>query len=110
MTRITASYDWQAGQCSLEVLDHAAGSVQVCAAISALVYALAGYIKNAEHSAAVLVQENTVEKANARFRFMAGDEGCGAFLAVAIGLMQIAKQYPAYASMEFLENKGMDPT
>lgn len=108
MTKITGEYNWQEGRCLLEVTDHATGSEQVCAAVSALVCALAGYLKNAEHSAAVLVQESSVEPAKARFRFMAGDEGCGAFLAVVIGLMQIAKSYPEYVSMDFHENKGRE--
>ena len=104
MTRVTGSYDWLSGECELEVLDHATGSERVCAAVSGLVCALAGYLKNAEHSLAALVHECTVEPGCCRFRFSAGDEGCGAFLVTAIGLEQLAEEFPGYVQAEITDN------
>ena len=61
----------------LQVCGHATGSVQVCAAVSGLVYALAGYVQN---DACVNDNICDIMEADARLSFSGGEQaaGCGA--------------------------------
>ena len=65
-----------------------AGRDIVCAAVSALVYALAGYLEETGQAARVCIRRGFAEVEGA------GD--CGAaFALVRCGLAQLARQYPA---------------
>ena len=104
MTRIEAEYDQRTGHCRLTANGHAEGSEQVCAAVSALLGALAGYMENARRSGAVTVWKQQLSGGRAELDFMSsGEEGCGAFLAVCVGLLQVAEQHPDYAEISLKE-------
>ena len=77
----------------LQVCGHATGSVQVCAAVSGLVYALAGYVQN---DACVKDNICDIMGADARLSFSGGEQAAGAFWCVVIGLEQIAKANPTF--------------
>ncbi|MDY3701883.1 MAG: hypothetical protein SO107_14830 [Flavonifractor plautii] len=74
---------------------HATGSPQVCAAISGLLYALAGYARNAGYGLRERLDSGDVYM---EFRGGAGMEA--AYDMAVIGLMQIAAQYPEYLEIE----------
>lgn len=90
-------------RCFLSLYGHATGSCEVCAAISALAYAMAGYLTNAELEGRAEVYTMKMEGGSVVIH-ASGDERCvGACEAVLLGLRQIAEQYPDYLSMDFLE-------
>lgn len=102
MTRIFANRGVEEGRCYLSVIGHAEGSEKACAAISGLVYALAGYLIN---STGVMVRVDTLDSADAVFDFLGDRDAVGAFTCVVIGLAQIAKEYPDQVQMEYVETK-----
>lgn len=81
------------GLCVLTMDGHATGSETVCAACSAVVYALAGYLANAGAHIED-VQESTLESGMARL--VCRGDACveTAYRMAGIGLAQIAQQYP----------------
>ena len=87
----TVYYEAQGGRCLLSVRGHATGSPAVCAAVSGLVYALAGYLVNCE---GVLLYNKVLDSGQALLHFQ-GDQGAqAAFRVTLIGLAQIAKAHP----------------
>lgn len=100
MTRIYV--EPQRPHCLLSAQGHAMGSEAVCAAVSGILYALAGYL--ACH-----------EKADRRRHVMAparalleydGDEGVeAAYTMAAIGLLQIEKAYPEQIKVTIKEKE-----
>lgn len=102
MTRIYAEYGAEVGRCYLSVKDHATGSEKVCAAVSGLVYALAGYLHNAT---GVDVRAESLESGDAVIEFWGDQMAVGAFLCTVIGLGQIARQYPDYVDMDYVKGK-----
>lgn len=85
-------YEAQGDRCLLSVRGHAVGSEAVCAAVSGLVYALAGYLVNCE---GVLLYNKVLDSGQALLHFR-GEEGAqAAFQMAVIGLAQIAKAHPA---------------
>lgn len=81
---------------------HATGSETVCAACSAVVYALAGYLANAgEHITEF--RESTLE--SGRACLICRGDVCveAAYRMAGIGLAQIAKQYPDLAEVLFTD-------
>lgn len=102
MTRIYAERGTNNGRCYLSVKGHATGSSQVCAAVSGLVYALAGYLMNAT---GVDVRGESLESADAVIDFFGDQMAVGAFLCTVIGLRQIAKEYGDFVEMEYVEGK-----
>lgn len=103
MTRIYAERGTENGRCYLSVKDHATGSVKACAAISGLVYALAGYLVNAT---GVDVRGESLESADAVIDFYGDQMAVGAYLCTVIGLGQIAREYSDYVEMEYIEGKN----
>lgn len=85
------------GTCEILATGHATGSEQVCAGISAIIYSLAGWLKNSDCE----VQELTLEPGMARICFQKGSntEAAGAFAMAVIGLMQIAASNPESCSV-----------
>lgn len=98
MTRAYAERDGDRFSLSLE--GHATGSVEVCAAVSCLIYSLAGYIRSSP-GAAVECLELASGKAVLAFR--GGAEAKGAFEAAVVGLLQLAAQYPEQLIVEAQE-------
>lgn len=74
----------------LSVQDHATGSEQVCAAVSALVYAFAGYVKTAEANRKAQVYNLKLDSGKALIHCH-GDRDVGtAFDTVVMGLVQVS--------------------
>lgn len=70
-----------------------AGRDIVCAAVSALVYALAGYLEETGQAERVDIQKG--------FADIRGTGGCGAVLAlVRCGMAQLAQAYPGCVEIE----------
>lgn len=93
MTRITARTE--DGACCLESTGHAAGSPAVCAGISALLYALAGWLLNRPEGLAG--DSILLEDGHAVFRIRQPTrETAAVFEAVVIGLLQIQLTSPEY--------------
>lgn len=103
MTRIYAEHNPLVGRCYLRVKDHATGSVETCAAISALVWALEGYLHNAT---GIKIRTERVDSADVTIEYWGDQMAVGAYLTTIIGLLQIAKQYPDYLDMDYVEAKN----
>jgi len=92
-----------AGRISLRMEGHAGfnpGNDPVCAACSALAYALMGYIINAQDVREVYALD--VATGHVRIEASGGRELAGAFECAVIGLQQLAAQYPKNVSVKFL--------
>ena len=88
---------------SISCHGHATGdNPLVCASISTMVTALGGYLENMETSEGES-KDYSLEEGNATFSFSAAEkpnaEVKGAFLCCAIGLMQIANEFPDYVKI-----------
>ncbi len=94
MTRI--SFYEKNGHFGVKASGHASGNPSVCAAISGIMYALAGYLQNAECA----MQRVKLNAADAEIEFSGGEAEAAVYLMTVIGLMQIAKSYPEYAEIE----------
>lgn len=98
MTNITMQGD--GGRYRLAAVGHAAGRPEVCAAVSAIVYALGGYLKNLEQARAVTLGTFLLESGAAELEVVGplpADGWAGvqaAFGMAAVGLLQIAAKYP----------------
>lgn len=97
MTNITIQCS--GGSFKLTAVGHAAGSPEVCAAVSAIVYALGGCLKNLEAAGTVELRALTLESGCAEIE-AAGQESRIAFEMAAVGLMQIAAKYPELVQAE----------
>lgn len=94
MTKIThKSY---CGCYSIHAEGHASGSKEVCAAISGILYALKGYLLNAEAD----IKQADLSEANAHIVFYGGLEAKSVYQMTVIGLAQIANSFPEYASIQ----------
>lgn len=94
MTTITAEdYRLKDGRTmyAIRAEGHAIGGSKVCAGISAIIYALAGYVRN--HTG---VEVDTLEllKGYADISFCGGEAALAAYQMAAIGLAQIAYTHP----------------
>jgi uncharacterized protein YsxB (DUF464 family) len=78
------------------VKDHATGSDIVCAAVSALVYAFAGYAANF----AAETYGMRLESGNATIHCTGGDDVEASFNTVVTGLKQIELSHPEYIKVE----------
>lgn len=76
---------------------HATGSAQVCAGISALLYALLGWLTNAGDAE---IDEAEMEPGHAHIVSLGGGDATEAAWDMAvIGLLQIEQQYPDYITV-----------
>lgn len=66
---------------------HATGSVEVCAAVSTLVYTLLGYLKNAD---GVAVENAELADGYAEIEFSGGECARVAYELICIGFLQLA--------------------
>ncbi len=98
MTRATAKKDGD--RYKLLIRNHATGSPEVCAAVSGIAFALAGYLENARDVLTEL--DYTLSEANADFRFSGGKEAETAWNMAVIGLKQIEASNPEYFCEEIL--------
>lgn len=93
MTRVTLKED--GGRYSVVCEGHATGSCEVCAAVSTLVYALLGYLKNADD---VVVEKSELAGGYAEIEFSGGERARVAFGMVSIGFLQLER-----ANKNFIE-------
>lgn len=80
----------EGGHCLLRLEGHATGKPEVCAAISGLVYSLAGYLSNTETE----IYRMDLEPGDVTLHFNGGEREIGAFEMTVIGLRQLERQYP----------------
>lgn len=85
MTRVTLKED--GGRYSVICEGHATGSVEVCAAVSTLVYTLLGYLKNAD---GVAVENAELADGYAEIEFSGGECAKAAYELICIGFLQLA--------------------
>lgn len=86
MTRVTLKKS--DGRYSVICDGHASGSVEVCAAVSTLVYTLLGYLKNAD---GVAVENEEIADGYAEIEFSGGERARVAFELISIGFLQLAQ-------------------
>lgn len=80
----TVRLERDGGAYSVEAKDHATGSAEMCAAVSCLVYTLAGYLRNVE---CVDISEMTLEPGDARIVWSGGTDE--PWLMTVIGFLQL---------------------
>lgn len=85
----------------LSAKGHATGSVEVCAAISGILYALAGYL-TLEESAKV--NRHHMESANVLLDYSGGDRVESAYSMAMVGLLQLRDAYPELVEVKISEN------
>lgn len=101
---MTTGYaELEGSRCLLTLDGHATGSPAVCAAISGLVYALAGYLTNAERDGRAEGYAMELEPGRVRIHASGDDRCVGACEAVILGLCQLAESEPEYLTMEILD-------
>lgn len=89
------------GYYSIELFGHATGSDKVCAAVSGLVYALAGYLDN---DTDVRWKNVDLSPGLASFDWEGGAESEGAWRMAIIGLAQLEKAEPERIKVHIPEN------
>lgn len=82
-------------RCLLVAEGHATGSERVCAAISGIIYALAGFLAN-ERAEVDEMQVPVLGDGMARLSCEGSERVCAAYQMAAIGLAQIAKEHPNF--------------
>lgn len=84
MTRVTLKEDG----CRYSVIceGHATGSVEVCAAVSTLVYTLLGWLKNAD---GVSLEKEKSADGYAEIRFSGGENARAVYELICIGFLQL---------------------
>lgn len=85
---------------AIVVTDHATGSDKVCAAISGILYALAGYLRNAK---GVDIHNLRMEDGYVSIGWTGGKKDLAALQMTCIGLMQIEKAHPELIKTEISE-------
>lgn len=75
----------------------------MCAAISSLLCALAGYLTNAVRERYVEIREWRMDSADVLLEFDGDTGALAAFEMAVIGLLQIEKAYPQYVQAGFEE-------
>ncbi len=103
MTRIYAEKDGP--RCILSAQGHATGSVEACAAVSGILYALAGYVTNAMRERHVEVFTWRMESGDVQLDFNGDDGTEAAFETAVIGLAQIAQAHPEQVCVEYREER-----
>lgn len=101
MTQVYA--ERRGNRCILSAQGHATGSVEVCAAVSGILYALAGYLTNAVRERYIEFYENRMEDADVLLDFNGDDCTAAAFEMAVIGLAQVGQQYPEFLQVEYRE-------
>ena len=77
---------------------HATGSQEVCAAVSGILYALAGYVENNRHG--LIYQRWSMDSGDVDVTFRGGERAEAVYQMTLIGLLQIEKRYPEYIRVE----------
>lgn len=90
MTQVYLEQDGQRYTVSCQ--GHATGSVEACAAVSCLVYTLAGWLRNTS----IPVLKEKLEDGKALIQFHGGDAAQTAFDMITVGFLQLQAQYGDY--------------
>ena len=99
MTQVHA--ERSGNRCILSAKGHATGSVEVCAAASGILFALAGYLANAIRERYIEFYENRMEEADVLLDFNGDECTAAAFEMAVIGLAQIGQQHPEFLRVEY---------
>lgn len=91
------------GRYHLSAKGHATGSEQGCAFISGILYALAGYLTNAEAEGYAEVSEMRLAPGDVSIRVRGGRRVKAAYDMAVIGLCQLEKQRPELVKIEISE-------
>lgn len=94
MTQVALTHD--GGKYTVSCSGHATGSVEVCAAISCLVYTLAGWL----HCSGCNILHEQLEPGDALLQFAADAQSGVAFELICTGFLQLEAQYGAYIRVE----------
>lgn len=92
--------EMEGGRFLLSAEGHATGSKQVCAAVSGIVYALAGYLLNAERDGFAEIYATSTESGKALLHCHGDARVRAAYEMATIGLRQIEAQYPQFVKVE----------
>ena len=90
MTQVYLEQDGQ--RYTVSCKGHATGSVEACAAVSCLVYTLAGWLRNTS----IPVLKEKLEDGKALIQFHGGDAAQTAFDMITVGFLQLQAQYGDY--------------
>lgn len=101
MTRVYV--EMAGGRYALTAKGHAAGSEQGCAFISGILYALAGYLVNAEADGYARVDSVRLNPGDVNIQAQGGMHVGTAFKMAVIGLRQLEKQHPELVRIEISE-------
>ena len=96
MTRVYLEQDGQ--RYTVSCKGHATGSVEACAAVSCLVYTLAGWL----HNTSVLVLKEQLKDGDALIQYHGGAAAETAFDMICVGFLQLAQEYGDFVSVDFL--------
>lgn len=95
---MTQVYLEQVGhQYTVRCQGHATGSVEVCAAVSCLVYTLACWLRNTP----LPVLKEKLEDGDVLIQYRGSAAGETAFDMICVGFLQLQAQYPEYISVDF---------
>lgn len=97
MTKVQVRKDGH--RCVLSAQGHATGSVEVCAAVSGILYALAGYLVNHD----IKISQQRMEEADVLLDFSGDECAAAAFEVAVIGLAQIGQRHPEFLQVNFQE-------
>lgn len=100
MTKVSIYSDGTAHE--IMAKEHATGSPEACAAISTLMYSLAGWAENNRKHLKTAPYYD-LQPADAYILFDGDAEAAAAFELVEIGMLQLEKSYPEYISVEIVE-------
>lgn len=101
---MTSVYAQRSGRrCILSAQGHATGNKEVCAAISGILYALAGYLANVTPERYIEFYENKMESGHVLLDFNGDDCTAAAFEMAVIGLEQIAQKHQEFIQVKYQE-------
>lgn len=90
-------YNQDGNKYTIQCTGHATGNENVCAAVSSIIYTLAGYLHNTKTIAVAMSQ---LESGNAMIVFAGETEAKVAFDMTVIGLLQLAQSFPEYVRIK----------
>ncbi len=93
----------ESGRYFLSAKGHAVGSEQGCAFISGILYALAGYLVNAEAEGHARLGRMKLEPGDVAIRAEGDERTEAAFDMALIGLRQLEKEHPELVKVEISE-------
>lgn len=93
----TVIYNQDGSEYTIQCIGHATGSDNVCAAVSSIIYTLAGYLHNTNE---IVVLTSHLESGNVMLAFAGEKEAKVAFDMAVIGLLQLAKSFPEYVRIK----------